>query len=242
MKTKEITDKELKAWGIKKFPDFSNNLELMKVIWEKEQGIKTDMVGIGYNSAKVKDIKTGDFVELSVLVADMIVERKYIGCGVCRRKAKDVNKSCICGNAEYISYTWKNYVAGDNTGNVVLNVLFPRKDGGVINEGRMQVLKGKVGSKNKQGMFDFMVNKIETGKGDIDIMKVEDKELKKAVDEILDFFELYENEGVEEETLKKWFNRQDFKIGYDTVMSRVKVRKDKDLLFVDKEDGGEARG
>jgi len=55
-----ISEGELKKWSKKKYPDFSDNLDLMRKCWEKEQGIADKIVreySREYVEKEVKEVK-----------------------------------------------------------------------------------------------------------------------------------------------------------------------------------------
>lgn len=103
-----MNDEELLEWGKKYYPELSNNVRLLRILYEKlkNRGVKAQFS----NKKKVEELGEGDRVTVDVVVIDMNV-KKYMGCSKCKKK------NCECGveKKEFWIYRLK---CADDTGEV----------------------------------------------------------------------------------------------------------------------------
>jgi len=229
MVEKTITEKELTEWANKKYPDYANNTELMRMCWEKEQGVTYPLTQKGFIHRKVKEIKEGEFVELKVLIAKTH-KMEYNGCCNCKKKIQTGQTVCSkCGGKDFMTYTWKYYSVGDNTGTLVVKALYPSN----IEDfkcGKIYTIKGRVNKNDRNNKYELMIS------GDKNNVKpMLDTGLEKSCNAVLDYLDLF-TLGVGEGKLREWVKEQGFKESFDDIIGNIKVCNKDGIITLMKED------
>jgi len=235
--TPSIADDKLEEWAKEKYPDFSDNLDLMRKCWEQEHGIDTtvhDNVR-EYIKKDVKDVRSGESVEVEVIIARKKGEYNYRGCSkLSHRKKKDRDIEdeyyvCQCGNKGLRDYTWHSYFVGDKTYNITAKTNQPTEEESWLIEGKLMKLRGRV-QKDKYdgGLLCLSVDSV------VDDGKTKSNEkLERICAEVVDTINLYRADGgMIEDDFKKWFEKKKFGVSYKSVLDSFNIEEKDGRLVV----------
>ena len=154
-----FTEAQVRQWAGRKYPMFANNIVLMTYLFLREHGveIRPRVVGV-YQPKKVSELEIGDRAELQLLVAAKIGEVRYFGCPECYTKVEDRDGRFWCSKCssyvEPVEYSFKRYIAGDETGTVI--VVIPPYVSGELEAGKMYRVRGRM-----QDNTEFLIREYE---------------------------------------------------------------------------------
>jgi len=182
-----ITREEVIAWATKAYPQFvENEGVIVQLYLDQVKNKKVDpqtTVWLKGEKTLVSDLEQGAWVTLEVVVGSIVRENSYHGCPSCSKKVDVEDPLCPKCNKEVtpVEYTWIDYVAGDNSGDIIITI--PPKL-----EATTGSLTGKVvtirGSLNDQG--NFFVNALNVHSPDENTLSAKrDASTKKSEIELL---------------------------------------------------------
>lgn len=221
-----ITKKEVLEWGTRIYPQFTNENILAQLYLKQVKKLTLDPREVELMTGKevdVEDLTTGDWCIIDIIVGTKIRENSYLGCPNCSKKVAEDKICRSCGPVIPVTLFWTSYVAGDNTGDVMLSVP-PRISNDYRDlEGIMMKARGVLGD---QG--EFMVQNME-------MLKEPPKELeeKKAEDtgdmEVAALKNVLTNFPVATyEDLKTWHRQRNLTTDLDMLIIQVGAEKDEE--------------
>jgi len=158
LKQHGFTESQVREWAERKYPMFANNISLMAFLFLQEKGISLQprIVGV-YQAKKVSDLVAGDRAEIQVLVGAKLGEVHYFGCPECYTKVEERENRYYCPKCDkYVEaneYVFRRYIAGDETGNVI--VVIPPYVEGELNIGKLYKLRGRMQDNGEFSIREF---------------------------------------------------------------------------------------
>jgi hypothetical protein len=123
-----ISEEEVKKWAKEHYSQFASNMPLMISMFFNERGIDVQPEEIfpsikarRYTLQKVKTIPNGVRCAIEVLVVKKVSEREYTACSECWSKVGEDNKCSKHGEIKPRVAKSAKFIAGDETGDVVVN-------------------------------------------------------------------------------------------------------------------------
>ena len=154
----DITLEEVQKWGSTIYPQHAKNNNIIARLYLRSKGIFINVS----SGAKINTLGK-DWTTLDVLVASKLDPQKYTGCPKCNKSIKEAkveeDAECPkCGLVEAATISWPRYIAGDDTGEIIL------KFGPTIADnddytGSFLKIRGKVNE--YKGNITFDVNRID---------------------------------------------------------------------------------
>jgi uncharacterized C2H2 Zn-finger protein len=144
LKEFNVSDEEFNKF-CEKYPDYAKNKELLaKLYLATVKGVKVASRPITGEFKKVSDLVVGEISRLKVLVIQEADRRQYIGCPKCLRKlqasANSIVECSVDGAVKATVLEWISILAGDDTGEVVLD--FPPSVGIIPKDGESIAVEG----------------------------------------------------------------------------------------------------
>jgi hypothetical protein len=229
-----ITKEEVLNWakGTKYEGFVSNPSFLAQIYLQEKKGQtldETDVVPLSGTKVDVSQVNTKDLVIIEVIVGKKLRETTYLGCPNCYKslKVKDSDEIKDCpdhGAVEPKLFTWRRYVAADNSADLVISVPPRFNDMPDYADlfGRVMKMKGKL---NDQGEFNIVgIQEIspETAKAEEAKAPIVQK-AQEMVDEkeLADFMSMLGTfPSMAKEDLKKWHEYQKVKTPLDVLIAK----------------------
>lgn len=219
-----ISRQEVLEWGMKHYPQFTNENILAQLYLRHVKKVNLDPNDVALMTGKevdVEDLQPGEWCIIQVVVGAKVRSNSYRGCPECYKRVDDNNMCPKCGLVTPVDLFWDTYVAGDNTGDVMVS--FPPR---IANEYRN--LEGTIlkirGFLNDQG--EFIAQNIEVVKEPPKSLEekkeqtVVEKEVEALRNVLLNFPE------VSYEDLKTWHRQRGFTTDLDLLIMKVGAVKD----------------
>jgi len=205
LKQHGFSESQVRQWAERRYPMFASNIALMTYLFLQEKGIelKPRVVGV-YQAKKVTDLVVGDRAEIQVLIGAKLGEIHYYGCPECYTKVEERENRYYCSKCgKYVEaeeYSFKRYIAGDDTGSIT--VVIPPYVEGELEIGKAYKLRGRVQDNSEFSIREFEeipLPKPVEGEGEEEEEVIEVKvPVKKEVEEKIEEEEEILEEGVEE--------------------------------------------
>lgn len=140
-----VTIDEVKSWAAENYPEYSANIELMaKLYLAIKKGIRVAKPKIVGEFKKVSDLTVAEVSRIKVVVIQKVDLRRYAGCPKCYRKLNAAPDSVVdcpyCGTVKVAALAWSLFLAGDDTGEIIL--AFPPSVGDNPREGEVIAVEG----------------------------------------------------------------------------------------------------
>lgn len=155
-----LKKEEVLQWGASRYPQFIKAESILAQLYIKEVQNKTiepaEVALMTGTDFAVDELSPNVWGVITVVVGIKTKSNSYNGCPTCMKKVPDDNICSKCGPTTAVELTFETYVAGDNSGDLMLSVgprlvaEFPNLEGLVIRA------RGSIGD---QG--EFNVNNLE---------------------------------------------------------------------------------
>jgi len=216
-----ITKKEVVAWAKKKYPQFLRNVNVLAQLYLRQvKKVKLDPRTITVMRGKkstIKDLKVGEWCIIEGVVGIKTRETTYSGCPICMRKVE--GEYCTtCGKIDPVIHYWRDYVVGDNTGDIIATIPPRIADERVDYEGKILRMRGVL---TEQG--DFLVNMLQEVVERIPPKLIEKKVevVEKKEVEVLDRILTMFDTGISLDDLKTWHADRKLKTKLELLIKEV---------------------
>jgi len=229
IKKYSLDKKKIESWGKEKYPLFQNNLRLITLAYlTQELGISIDAFELGFERhlevTPVKDLQKDVFSEIRVLIASKISDFEYLACPECNKKIDDSNSCPVHGKVKAEIATWRKYIAGDETGDVVLTFPPRLKEERVL--GRVVVVRGTL----RSGRDEFVCRTVRV------VEEVPQKDRKEGKDKETEVLEISSEEletfkkfvqvygGVPKKQLKAWHDAKGLESSLEQLIKAAQLQ------------------
>ena len=166
--TEGVPDEVIKEWAKKHYPEYADNLKVMRILYERAHGRGVKASYSGYEAKDISEVNEGEFVEVKGVVFDEVRIIKYDGCPECYRK------ECNCGKGK-VTYYRPILRMADKTGDIMIALPFATEMHDV-KIGDEIVVKGRV--KRWKDIYEINVREYE-------VVKKKDVTNQEAIEEAL---------------------------------------------------------
>ena len=162
-----VNKEDVKAWAEKNYPAFLSAESVMVQLYLNEvRGVlvePTDVQVVTGEATEVADLEEGTWCVIEVAVGRKIRETQYMGCPICYKSiSKDGPQECgTHGAVESVAHSWARYIAGDNSGEIVVST--PPRFSKQYKDLMGSIIKAR-GVLNDQGEFNLNTINIIGGK------------------------------------------------------------------------------
>lgn len=118
-----LDEMEVRQWGAKHYPQFTNLNILAQLYLKQVKKVEIDprMLSVTGKKVSVADLKAGEWCVVEVQVGVKTRQNAYRGCPKCWKSVREGGVCPDCG-VETVVMTWDDYVAGDNTGEIIVSL------------------------------------------------------------------------------------------------------------------------
>ncbi len=222
MTENKVSDEMIREWAKKYYPEYADNIQLMRILYERKFGRGKVVEGRKFVEKKIKDLKEGEYVRIKGLVVSIEREYKYKGCPRCYKKKCEHNE-------EKVNILRESYLVGDDTGLILVVTPFKIDDGKkVLDIDDEVILEGKV--KKFRDRLELEISKYEI------VRKFESKEIDEKEQKVIEVIgELKKIGEMEKNAFERYIQRR-YGLGWNDFKDKVNVvrRGDKEWVVFDK--------
>lgn len=218
MTENNVSDEMIREWAKKYYPEYADNIQLMRILYERKFGRGKVVNGRRYVDKKIKDLKEGEYVRIKGLVVSIERDYKYAGCPRCFRKNCEHNE-------EKVTILRHSYLVGDDTGMIL--VLTPFK----VDDGKRDfdiddevVIEGKV--KKFRDILEIEISRYEI------VRKFDSKEIDEKERKVIEVIETMKDIGEMEKSVFERFIQRRYGLEWSDFEGRVNVVKRGDKEWV----------